>query len=187
MVCWSGHALGAILACASSDGKVSVLEFKDDSWDTRSFTAHALGCNAVSWGPDSTPGSIVQSGASTVSPSNRRFATGGSDNLVKIWHFKYIFLSLFLLHSQYITIVTTLSSSNAKTIVYIVRKQTTTPSKLNSPATLTGFATLLGLHQSYQKPTSPPPLKINPSSSGLQTPVVLSRKKCSIWTPWFGE
>ena len=88
MVGWSGHALGAILACASSDGSVSVLEFKDDSWDTRKFTAHALGVNAVSWGPDITPGSIVQSGTAS-HVSNRQFATGGSDNLVKIWSFSH--------------------------------------------------------------------------------------------------
>ncbi|EPS42912.1 hypothetical protein H072_3150 [Dactylellina haptotyla CBS 200.50] len=84
MVSWAPHTLGAILACASTDGKVSVLEFKDDSWDTRIFNAHATGCNAVSWAPDVSPGSIVQSSATTTA-GIRKFVTGGSDNLVKIW------------------------------------------------------------------------------------------------------
>ncbi|KAF3901405.1 Coronin-2B [Arthrobotrys entomopaga] len=84
MVCWAAHSLGAILACASTDGKVSVIEFKDDSWDTRIFNAHATGCNAVSWAPDVSPGSIVQSAATTTA-GIRKFVTGGSDNLVKIW------------------------------------------------------------------------------------------------------
>ena len=96
MVRWAPHSLGAILACASTDGKVSVLEFKDDSWDTRTFTAHALGGNAVSWAPDVAPGSIVQtqgaaSGANAGNQSRRRFVTAGSDNMVKIWSYKYVF------------------------------------------------------------------------------------------------
>ena len=33
-VCWAPHELGAILACASSDGKLSVLTFKSESYST---------------------------------------------------------------------------------------------------------------------------------------------------------
>ncbi|KAK6511848.1 GTPase-activating protein S13 [Arthrobotrys musiformis] len=84
MVSWAPHTLGEILACASTDGKVSVLEFKDGNWDTRIFNAHATGCNAVSWAPDVTPGSIVQSSAA-LTTGVRKFVTGGSDNYVKIW------------------------------------------------------------------------------------------------------
>lgn len=86
MVSWAPHSLGAILACASTDGKVSILEFKDDSWDTRIISAHATGCNAVSWAPDVNPGSLVQSSA-TNTQGIRKFVTGGSDNLVKIWQY----------------------------------------------------------------------------------------------------
>ena len=88
---WAPHEVGAVLACASSDGKVSVLEFKEDgSWDTKVFQAHAIGCNAASWAPATSPGSIVQtSGSSPSASGTRRFVTGGSDNLVKIWSWKY--------------------------------------------------------------------------------------------------
>lgn len=84
---WAPHEVGAVLACASSDGKVSVLEFKEDgSWDVKLIQAHAIGCNAVAWAPATTPGSIVQtSGSASNASGTRRFVTGGSDNLVKIW------------------------------------------------------------------------------------------------------
>ncbi|KAK6335232.1 GTPase-activating protein S13 [Orbilia javanica] len=84
MASWAPHTLGEVLACASTDGKVSVLEFKDGNWDTRIFNAHATGCNAISWAPDVSPGSIVQSSAA-LTTGVRKFVTGGSDNLVKIW------------------------------------------------------------------------------------------------------
>ncbi|KAF3910210.1 Coronin-2B [Orbilia brochopaga] len=91
MVSWAPHTLGLIFACASTDGKVSVLELKDERWDLRLFTAHATGCNAVSWAPDVSPGSIVQSSISSTGGAAqsgiRKFATGGSDNLVKIWSY----------------------------------------------------------------------------------------------------
>ncbi|KAI5847708.1 WD40-repeat-containing domain protein [Morchella snyderi] len=85
---WAPHEAGAVLACASSDGKVSVLEFKDDaSWDTKLFSAHVIGCNAVSWAPTTLPGSVVQSNPAPT--AQRRFVTGGSDNLVKIWSYSH--------------------------------------------------------------------------------------------------
>jgi protein transport protein SEC13 len=83
IVSWSPHEAGCLLACASSDGNVSVLEFKDNSWEHKIFPAHGIGVNAVSWAPAISPGALFSSGA----PNNtvRRFVTGGSDNLVKIW------------------------------------------------------------------------------------------------------
>lgn len=81
--------MGALLACASSDGKVSVLEFKDDgTWDTKVFNAHGMGCNAVAWAPAIVPGSLVST-QSQPSGNVKRLATGGCDNVVKIWGFKY--------------------------------------------------------------------------------------------------
>ncbi|KAH8113161.1 WD40 repeat-like protein [Phellopilus nigrolimitatus] len=59
-ISWAPHELGAILACASSDGKLSVLTFKNDgSWDADIFNGHAIGCNAVSWAPAVLPGSLI--------------------------------------------------------------------------------------------------------------------------------
>lgn len=56
-VSWAPHELGAILACASSDGTISVLTFKNDGqWGADVFDGHAIGCNAVSWAPLCSPG-----------------------------------------------------------------------------------------------------------------------------------
>jgi protein transport protein SEC13 len=87
---WAPHDFGALLACASSDGKVSILEFKDDgTWDTKVFNAHGMGCNAASWASASTPGSLVSSGSQTTG-NFPKLATGGCDNLVKIWVYEYV-------------------------------------------------------------------------------------------------
>ena len=86
IVSWSPHESGCLLACASSDGSVSVLEFKEGSWEHKIFPAHGLGVNAVSWAPAVAPGSLVSS--TPTAGAVRRFVTGGSDNLVKIWDWK---------------------------------------------------------------------------------------------------
>ena len=88
-VSWAPQELGAILACASSDGKISVLTFKskltssycltfrtncvcrsdDGQWGADIFNGHAIGCNAVSWAPATIPGSLI-------SPQSSNTATG---------------------------------------------------------------------------------------------------------------
>lgn len=84
-VSWSPHEIGALLACASTDGKVSVLEFKDDgSWDKNVFVAHGTGVNSVSWAPANQHTSSVSAGQKA-GAGERKFVTGGSDGLVKIW------------------------------------------------------------------------------------------------------
>ncbi|KAF8869782.1 WD40-repeat-containing domain protein [Infundibulicybe gibba] len=96
-VCWAPHELGAILACASSDGKLSVLTFKNDGqWGADIFNGHAIGCNAVSWAPAIQPGSLitpqqsqpVPGQQSQQTPSVKRFASAGCDNLVRIWGYR---------------------------------------------------------------------------------------------------
>jgi protein transport protein SEC13 len=88
-IAWAPHELGALLACASSDGKVSILEFKDDgTWDTKVFNAHGMGVNAVSWAPSVIPGSLVSTQAHFTG-NVKKLTTGGCDNLVKIWVFEY--------------------------------------------------------------------------------------------------
>ncbi|EON99769.1 putative protein transport protein sec13 protein [Phaeoacremonium minimum UCRPA7] len=86
-IAWSPHESGCLLACASSDGNVSVLEFKDNSYEHSIFPAHGLGVNSVSWAPATTPGSIVSSNPGPGATGNRRFVTGGCDNLLKLWVF----------------------------------------------------------------------------------------------------
>lgn len=83
IVSWSPHESGCLLACASSDGHVSVLEFKDNSFDHQTFLAHGQGVNSVSWAPSTAPGSIISTNATPA--AQRRFVTGGSDNTLKIW------------------------------------------------------------------------------------------------------
>lgn len=85
LVSWSPHESGCLLACASSDGAVSVLEFKDNSWSHQIFSAHGIGVNAVSWAPATAPGAITSAGGAGQQGSVRRFVTGGSDCNVKIW------------------------------------------------------------------------------------------------------
>jgi protein transport protein SEC13 len=84
-VSWSPHEAGCLLACASTDGNVSVLEFKDNSFDHTTFPAHGQGVNSVSWAPATTPGSILSTSPAPDAARNRRFVTGGCDNFLKIW------------------------------------------------------------------------------------------------------
>jgi protein transport protein SEC13 len=86
LVAWAPHEVGCLLACASSDGNVSVLEFKDNNWSHQIFQACGSGVNSVSWAPSVAPGQAM--GASGNSPgAARRFVTGGSDCQVKLWEF----------------------------------------------------------------------------------------------------
>lgn len=83
-ICWAPHEFGLMLACASSDGAVSVLSSTGDGvWVAKKIAnAHTIGCNAVSWAPAQGSG---QGGEPGVWVGLRQFATGGCDNLVKIW------------------------------------------------------------------------------------------------------
>jgi len=86
LVAWAPHEVGCLLACASSDGNVSVLEFKDNNWSHQVLQACGSGVNSVSWAPSVAPGQTT--GASGNSPgAARRFVTGGSDCQVKLWEF----------------------------------------------------------------------------------------------------
>ncbi|XP_055906637.1 protein SEC13 homolog [Eupeodes corollae] len=80
-ISWAPHEYGMVLACASSDGSISFLNFNPEhgSWDSEKIpNAHAIGCNSVSWYP-----SFASMG--TLKQSTKRLASGGCDNFVKIW------------------------------------------------------------------------------------------------------
>jgi protein transport protein SEC13 len=81
------HDFGLILACASSDGHVSVLTYAEGKWDAQRFPAHQIGVNSISWAPAVAPGALLRSASAAGQPPVRRFATGGCDNLVKIWRY----------------------------------------------------------------------------------------------------
>jgi len=72
---WAPHQYGLHLACASSDGKVSVHSYSGGHWQCEIFDAGATGCNAIDWASFNHCG-----GEGTM-----RLVTGGCDNLVKIW------------------------------------------------------------------------------------------------------
>lgn len=97
-IAWCPHEFGLRLACASSDGKVSVLSYHVDaatgggSWSSTEWPAHQIGANAVAWSPASRPESLISAmatggGKAEAMPlfGQIRLATGGCDNLVKIW------------------------------------------------------------------------------------------------------
>jgi len=72
---------GLRLACASSDGTVSMLTHspQDQQWHRTSFQAHACGAQDISWAPSPPSGSTNPVA---------RIATGGCDHAVKIWRFE---------------------------------------------------------------------------------------------------
>lgn len=88
LIAWSPAEIGCHLAAASSDGNVSVLTFENNTFSHVIFDAHGrLGANAVSWAPAMMPGALMSAGSGQQMGGMRRFVTGGSDNLVKIWNF----------------------------------------------------------------------------------------------------
>lgn len=83
-VAWAPHEFGLILACGSSDGSISILVSNGDTWETQKITnAHTIGCNAVSWCPAIEQ--ACDTGSMQRSAPVKRLASGGCDNLVKIW------------------------------------------------------------------------------------------------------
>ncbi|SCU81398.1 LAME_0B06898g1_1 [Lachancea meyersii CBS 8951] len=78
---WAPHEYGPFLLAASSDGKVSIVEFKENGTTAPVvLDAHAIGVNTASWAS-----AALQDGSSTL--QERRFVTGGADNLVKVWKY----------------------------------------------------------------------------------------------------
>jgi protein transport protein SEC13 len=53
--------------------------------DHKIFHAHGIGVNSVSWAPSTSAGSLVSSSGGQSAGGQRRFVTGGSDNMVKFW------------------------------------------------------------------------------------------------------
>ena len=88
LIAWSPAETGCHLAAASSDNKVSVLTFDNNTFSHVTFDAHGMGANSVSWAPAIAPGALTsgQTPGQTPGPV-RRLATGGCDNLVKLWEF----------------------------------------------------------------------------------------------------
>lgn len=78
------HEYDLSLACAAADGKVVVLSHnQNDTWSTTTFPKFCpQGVNALSWAPAGSLGGTSESGQVV-----KRMATGGCDNVVRIWVF----------------------------------------------------------------------------------------------------
>lgn len=81
---WAPHQYGLMLACGSSDGTISILSFVNGAWAAWNYEAHAIGVNAVSWAPAANPAALISENGAGAAPK-LRLASGGSDNLVKLW------------------------------------------------------------------------------------------------------
>lgn len=82
---WAPHEFGPLLGCGSSDGSISILTNTGDTWHMQKIpNAHTIGCNAISWCPAIDTGVDASTNQQKGSPV-KRLATGGCDNLVKIW------------------------------------------------------------------------------------------------------
>jgi len=83
-ICWAPHEFGLMLACGSLDGTISILYYNAENnvWESKKIMgAHTSGVNSVSWCP--AGGSVIPHSEPVGQP--RRLASGGCDNLVKIW------------------------------------------------------------------------------------------------------
>ena len=93
--------IGLILACASSDGKVSTLHHNVDTWIVEHIDNDTLGCNSVSWAPyashdtqceaaanaNAVDAGVGAGGANLITSSAKRLVTGSCDKLVRFWRF----------------------------------------------------------------------------------------------------
>lgn len=93
-ISFAPHEFGLHLACASSDGKISVLSMdeKTGEWISQLFSAHQSGCNCVAWCPSSTTSSLLSADFNNTKTSSSNtgqmvLASGGCDNVVKLWKY----------------------------------------------------------------------------------------------------
>ncbi len=87
-ISFAPHSFGLILACACSDGTVTVCTRRetDGRWEQQTFVAHKGGVNSISWGPDVKTGALLAAAhAVPAMKAERRFVTGGCDNRIRIW------------------------------------------------------------------------------------------------------
>lgn len=87
-IAWAPAEHGLLLACASSDGKISTLEHKGDTWIVRELLNDTLGCNTVSWAPYGARDALQVGDSTPVTPQTApilRLVTGSCDNTVRFW------------------------------------------------------------------------------------------------------
>ena len=63
---------------------------EDATWDSVAVNAHSIGANAISWAPATIPGTLIHVTGGAPAQTLKRFASGGCDNLVKIWRLVWV-------------------------------------------------------------------------------------------------
>ena len=76
---------GLILLCGSTDGMISVHEYKNENWHSVKFQGHGFGVNGVSWGP-AVHSDNESNNLGPLAPL--RFVSCGNDNLIRVWQSK---------------------------------------------------------------------------------------------------
>lgn len=89
-IAFASQEYGLMLLCGSSDGYISIHEYRNEQWNSKKHEAHSLGVNSVSWGPSFYPISFQNEQESNKRDSLAplRFVTGGCDNLIRVWTMK---------------------------------------------------------------------------------------------------
>lgn len=82
VIAWSPYQFGTILASACSDGLIGIHVF-NKKWTSKSFNAHHSGCNTISWAPYKEL--LVEPNQAPKFSKKLVLASGGCDNLIKIW------------------------------------------------------------------------------------------------------
>lgn len=70
---WAPHKVGAIIACSSADGTISIHTLSSNKWSvSKILNAHLNGVNCISW-------------SSNLVNNHMLLVSGGNDNKIKIW------------------------------------------------------------------------------------------------------
>lgn len=85
-ICFAPFEYGLILLGGSSDGNISIHEYKNEVWTGFQFFGHGFGVNSLSWAPplNASPQENTL-GISSDKPLIR-FVSCGMDNFIRIWH-----------------------------------------------------------------------------------------------------
>ena len=86
-VAFAPQEYGLLLLCGSSDGFISIHEYRNDNWISASIFGHGFGVNSVSWGP-SVYNEAGNSNANSLNLAPMRFVSCGNDNLLRVWQAK---------------------------------------------------------------------------------------------------
>lgn len=85
MVTFAPNDYGLILLGGSSDGYISIHEYKNEVWSSVQFFGHGFGVTSLSWAPPAHTASTESALEISSNSSNLKFVSGGLDNLIRVW------------------------------------------------------------------------------------------------------